>query len=94
MKTPHDDAERACSSRVPLPRPVQEHLGRQLRAAYRETEAPPAYLGDPALPSAFDDSIHRLAICEGARERARMRGLGAVRAALQDLLFAAQLSKH
>jgi hypothetical protein len=79
---------------TPLPRPIQEHLGRQLRAVYRETEPSPAYLGDPGLPSAFDDHLHRLADREAGGERARIRGLGAVRAALQDLLFAAQLAKH
>lgn len=37
-------------SNTVLPRPVQEHLARQLRATYVETLEKPAYLGDPALP--------------------------------------------
>jgi hypothetical protein len=67
-----------------LPRPVQEHLARQLRATYVETQEKPAYLGDPALPSAFDDHLHRLAAGERqrTRERASSQGLAAVAAAL------------
>jgi hypothetical protein len=66
---------------------VQDHLGRQLRSTYTELQDKPAYLGDPALPLAFDDPLYRLA----ARERVRDRGVTAVRSALQDLLFAAHL---
>lgn len=88
----HSSAKR--SNQAPLPRPVQEHLGQQLRAAYREDEPKPAYLGDPALPATFDDVVHRLALRDAMRARARDDGFGAVRKALQDLLFAAQLSKH
>lgn len=67
-----------------LPRPVQEHLARQLRATYVETQEKPAYLGDPALPAAFDDQLHRLAAGERQRirERASRQGLEAVAAAL------------
>jgi hypothetical protein len=94
MTVRRDPISKSRSNQAPLPRPVQEHLGQQLRATYRETEAKPAYLGDPALPSAFDDVVHRLATRDAARARARSGGLGAVRSALQDLLFAAQWSKH
>lgn len=94
MTARYHHVDRRPSDRTPLPRPVQEHLGRQLRAAYRAAEPPPAYLGDPALPSTFDDVVRRLASREGAPERAGARGLSAVRVALQDLLFAAQLAKH
>jgi hypothetical protein len=67
-----------------LPRPIQEHLARQLRATYVETLEKPAYLGDPALPTAFDDHLRRLAAGERQRirERASRQGLAAVAAAL------------
>jgi hypothetical protein len=71
-------------SNTVLPRPVQEHLARQLRATYVETLEKPAYLGDPALPPAFDDHLNRLAARERqkTRERASRQGLAAVAAAL------------
>lgn len=67
-----------------LPRPVQEHLARQLRAAYVEREDRPAYLGDPALPAMFDEPLYRLAAYDRSRERKRASecGLSAVRSAL------------
>jgi len=69
-----------------LPRPVQEHLARQLRAAYVETQDKPAFLGDPALPPAFDDQLYALRSGEVARERARAgaHGLAAVSTALEE----------
>lgn len=67
-----------------LPRSVQDHLARQLRAAYVETLDKPAYVGDPALPPQFDDHLRRLAVNERQRrrERASRQGLAAVAAAL------------
>lgn len=67
-----------------LPRPIQEHLARHLRAAYVEQEDRPAYLGDPALPVAFDEHLYRLAADERSRERQRAGecGLAAVTTAL------------
>jgi hypothetical protein len=65
-----------------LPRPVQEHLARQLRAEYHRTEDKPAFLGDPAVPAAFDEHLHRLEAKE--REIIGERGLEAVEAALLD----------
>ncbi len=77
-------AERRASS--VLPRPVQEHLARQLRATYYERQDKPAFVGDPALPPAFDEPLYRLRVHEHAREsrRAGECGLAAVRAALQE----------
>ena len=62
-----------------LPREIQERLGQQLRSDYHAAMEKPAYLGDPAVPVVFDQHIQRLA----ARERARKRGVEAVKAALQ-----------
>ena len=68
-----------------LPRPIQEHLGQQLRATLFESQEKPAFLGDPALPTTFDDYLHRLRLNERARERRRASeyGIAAVAAALQ-----------
>ena len=65
-----------------LPRPIQEHLARQLRAEYHRTEDKPAFLGDPAVPPLFDEHLHRLE--EKEREIIGERGLEAVEAALLD----------
>lgn len=69
-----------------LPKSVQEHLGRELRAALHEGAPAPAYVGDPALPPAFDEYLRRLALLPQSPEgeRARSLGLAAVEAALQD----------
>ena len=67
-----------------LPRPVQEHLARQLRAEYHIGEDKPAFLGDPALPPLFDGPLHRLA--EKEREKIHERGVEAVEEALSDLI--------
>ena len=66
---------------------MQEHLARQLRAAYVETQDKPAYLGDPALPPTFDEHLHALRATEIARERERAgaQGLSAVSIALESL---------
>ncbi|WP_187144492.1 hypothetical protein [Microvirga massiliensis] len=70
-----------------LPRPVQEHLARQLRAAYHERQEKPAFLGDAALPREFDDYLYRLWSSETAhrRRRAGACGLAAVQAALKGV---------
>jgi hypothetical protein len=65
-----------------LPRPIQEHLARQLRAEYHRTEDKPAFLGDPAVPALFDEHLHRLE--EKEREIIHERGVDAVEAALLD----------
>lgn len=68
-----------------LPRPVQEHLGLQLRTSYNEVmEEKPAYLGDPALPLEFELQLQRLDANERRkfREQAHERGIEAVAQAL------------
>jgi hypothetical protein len=72
-----------------LPRPVQEHLARQLRAEYHRTEDKPAFLGDPVVPPAFDEHLQRLEAKE--REIIGERGLEAVEAALIDPTGAVKL---
>ena len=69
-----------------LPRPVQEHLARELRAAYVEKQERPAYLGDPSLPVMFDEPLWRLETVERNRRRQRARdcGLEAVKTALDS----------
>ncbi len=73
------------SSPAALPRWVQEHLGRQLRATLVvDAQDKPAYLGDPTLPSAFDQYLYEVAVNHRTREcrRASDHGLAAVAAAL------------
>jgi hypothetical protein len=72
---------------APLPPPVREHLGRELRAAYVTKQEKPAYLGDPALPLSFDEPLNRLAKKErtSRRKRAHEQGIAAVETALETL---------
>ena len=65
---------------VTVSRPVQEHLGRELRSVYRLTEDMPAFLGDPTLPAAFRETLRRVEECES--ERIHDRAFTAVEAAL------------
>jgi len=69
-----------------LPRPVQEHLARQLRAVYGAEQGPPAFLGDPGLPVGFEEPLGKLIESERfrARQRASACGLEAVRRALES----------
>ena len=90
-----DDAPAAAPPDAPpeqagagLPRPIQEHLGRQLRTSYNaETEEKPAYLGDPALPLEFELLLQRLEVSERQRIRkmAHDQGLEAVERALREI---------
>lgn len=64
-----------------LPRPVQEHLGHQLRTTYNALAEKPAFLGDPAVPPHLDHHLQRLE----TREKIRGQGIEAVADALQDL---------
>ncbi len=64
-----------------IDRPVQERLGRELRAAYDTTEPKPAFLGDPALPPDFDEPVRRL----HQSHKAHQTGVAAVERALSDL---------
>lgn len=70
----------------PLPRPVQEHLGRKLRAQLYEVGEKPSYLGDPVIPREFDPLIEQLAKRDRARaaDQAGLAGYQAVAAALMD----------
>jgi hypothetical protein len=72
-----------------LSRPIQEHLGRELRTTYN-AEAPekPAYLGDPVLPLEFELLLQRLEVSERQRigEIAHSHGIEAVERALRELL--------
>jgi hypothetical protein len=63
----------------PLPKPIQEHLGRQLRSTYNAEADRPAFLGDPAIPPQFERLIRRIEIGEKVHEF----GVEAVRQALQ-----------
>lgn len=92
MTQEHDEAEalpeteadaespdpKATGPATSLPRPLQEHLGQQLRAAYQLAADKPAFLGDPAIPAEFDRHLQRLE----TREKAHERGIEAVKAAL------------
>ena len=88
MTTHHTRTIRHLSNRPPLPRPIQEHLGQQLRMRYRQAEDKPAYLGDPALPIEFELLLQRLEASERQRYRAMAheQGVEAVERALRDLL--------
>ncbi|GJE04351.1 hypothetical protein [Methylobacterium isbiliense] len=72
---PNDDRK------APLPDRVRDHLAQQLRATYNAQAEKPDYLGDPALPSAFDPQLRRLE----RRLKAQEAGAEAVEAALRDL---------
>jgi hypothetical protein len=61
-----------------LDKPIQEHLGQRLRAAYNEVAEKPAYLGDPTLPPEIENQLHELE----TRIRVHEKGTEAVREAL------------
>jgi hypothetical protein len=71
-----------------LPPPVQEHLAKELRAAYQQTTEKPAFLGDPALPPVLEEKVEELALRERAlmREKAHALGTEAVEAALEEVV--------
>jgi hypothetical protein len=81
--------EPAAGQDATLSRPIQEHLGKELRTTYR-VEAPekPAYLGDPVLPVEFELLLQRLEVSERERIRqiAHEQGIEAVERALRELL--------
>jgi hypothetical protein len=64
---------------TPLPKNVQEHLGRQLRSTYNAKAERPTFLGDPAVPPQFERLIRRIEVSEKVREI----GVEAVRQALK-----------
>jgi hypothetical protein len=43
-----------------LTKPVQEHLGHELRSVYNQMADKPRYLGDPALPPELEHQLVRL----------------------------------
>jgi hypothetical protein len=73
-----------------LPRPIQEHLGRKLRAIYYEEGEKPVYLGDPVLPPELDSHLQRLE----QRERIHNKGVEAVEEALSMILQAQSRNPH
>ena len=78
----------------PLSRPIQEHLGRQLRSAYNDSAPRPAFLGDTNVPPEFERLIRRIEITEKVREV----GVEAVRQALDKPVagdeYAARTTRH
>lgn len=79
-------AARRGGNQPPLPRLVQEHLGRKLRSQLYETGEKPQYLGDPAIPREFDPLIEQIVKKDRARasDRAGQAGFEAVAAALKE----------
>jgi hypothetical protein len=70
-----------------LARPLQEHLGQQLRTTYTALTDKPAFLGDAAVPPQFEEHLQRLEAKDRERhhEKVRQRGIAAVENALQNL---------
>ena len=62
-----------------LDKPVQEHLGKELRGIYNVVAEKPAYLGESPLPAALETQLDRLA----CRLTASELGAAAVSEALQ-----------
>jgi hypothetical protein len=81
---PDDASERASS----LPRPLQEHLARELRSTYHATEEKPAFLGDPAIPVEFEYQLQRLEAVEKVRhtEKVHNQAVEAVKSALEAIV--------
>lgn len=63
-----------------LPRDVQEHLGRRLRAALEVEAEKPAFLGDSNLPPRFEHLVRKLEAAETSERQA----YEAVRRALEE----------
>ncbi|MEA1832501.1 hypothetical protein U8607_10440 [Methylobacterium durans] len=77
------DDEDAASDPV-LPEPVRDHLGQQLRTVYNVDAGKPQYLGDEAVPQAFEPQIKRLE----TRLKTHEEGTIAVEGALDRILDA------
>ena len=75
---PHDPEGPAPPGSSGLTRPLQEHLGQQLRTTYQVMEEKPAFLGDTNVPPELEAPLQRLE----TREKIRHQGLEAVRTAL------------
>jgi hypothetical protein len=81
MSDPPNDDVRPETGPYPstLDKPVQEHLGKELRGVYNVLADKPTYLGESTLPAAFDLQLDRLA----RRITASEQGAAAVSEALQ-----------
>ena len=81
MPDPPDEDARPETQPYPstLDKPVQEHLGKELRGIYNVLADKPTYLGESALPAAFDAQLNRLA----RRVAASEQGAAAVSEALE-----------
>ena len=75
---PHDPEGHVAPGSSGLTRPLQEHLGQQLRTTYQVMEEKPAFLGDTNVPPELEAPLQRLE----TREKIRHQGLEAVRTAL------------
>lgn len=64
-----------------LPRPIQEHLGQQLRTTYNTLAEKPAFLGDSVVPPHLDHHLQRLE----TREKIRDQGVDAIAEALEEM---------
>lgn len=85
------DAEGAPSL---LDRPIQEHIGKELRSTYNVMTDKPAFLGDPVIPPHLDSLVQKLE----ARDRQRIetihdRAVAAVEGALEGTLAPAEPNK-
>ena len=71
-----------------LPRPLQEHLARELRSTYHATEEKPAFLGDTAIPVEFEYQLQRLEAVEKVRhtEKVHNQAVEAVKTALEEIV--------
>lgn len=70
----------------PLPRLIQDYLGRKLRSELYETGERPQYLGDPAIPPEFEPLIEQIVRKDRSRASnlAEDAGYQAVADALKD----------
>jgi hypothetical protein len=87
------DKDEASGSAAPepasgLPRPLQEHLARELRSTYHATEEKPAFLGDPTIPVEFEYQLQRLEAVEKVRhtEKVHNQAVEAVKMALEEIV--------
>jgi hypothetical protein len=88
-----EEADKAESVAAPepasaLPRPLQEHLARELRSTYHATEKKPAFLGDMAIPVEFEYQLQRLEAVEKVRhtEKVHNQAVEAVKSALEEIV--------
>jgi hypothetical protein len=80
MAKPNDAGAKA-PEEVEVPGEILDHLGRQLRNSLSSESEQPTYLGDPAIPPAFDETLQRLKKSVELREQ----GIEAVRATFESI---------